>query len=135
MVKKGNRTGQLRKTDHGRGFERTKKQWENSISDHVGKIIDNIDANQVMKFAAWAAGAYLIWDTAKKAREIPVIQAAGTIASWVETFFLGAPLAPPPAEMTEADKMKADFEWALAAMVGSYVMVEHGGDVIKSLLP
>lgn len=115
-------------TDHGRGFKRTQKQWENSFCDHVGKIIDNTKATDYMKIAAWAAGSYLIFDTAKKAREIPAVQIASDIASWVEELFLGKSLAP----QTEYE---SDLQWALAAMLGSYVIVEHGGDIAKAIIP
>ena len=124
-----------KKNDHGRGFKRTKKQWENSFCDHVGKIIDNLDANQIMKIVAWASGSYLIFTTVKAAREIPMVRAAGTIASKIEEIFLGAPLAPAPADWTPADELRADIEWALASMLASYVVIEHGEDIARALLP
>ncbi|GAH91058.1 unnamed protein product, partial [marine sediment metagenome] len=39
------------KSKHGEGFTRTKKQWENSFADHVGKIIDNSSLKDIGEFA------------------------------------------------------------------------------------
>jgi len=38
----------VKKNDHGRGFKRTQKQWENSFADHVGKFIDRLHVDDLL---------------------------------------------------------------------------------------
>jgi len=45
-----------KKNDHGRGFKRTQKQWENSFSDHLGKFIDRL--TEVDKIVLALLGGY-----------------------------------------------------------------------------
>lgn len=108
--------------------DKNKELWEK-----LEKFLDKSD--KIMKVAAWAGGAYLIFETARKAREIPAVQWAGTFAAKLEEIFLGKSLAPAPAEWTAEDELHANIQWAIAAMVGSYIAVEHGGDLIRGLLP
>jgi len=52
-----------KKNDHGRGFKRTQKQWENSFSDHLGKFIDRLTFTDVLNIAAFSATAITTYRT------------------------------------------------------------------------
>jgi hypothetical protein len=42
---------------HGKGFKRTRQEWENSIADHIGKIIDNLTMDDMIRISVGLYGA------------------------------------------------------------------------------
>jgi len=41
-----------------KGFTRSKKEWEESIATHIGKIIDNLDAKQLEELMLYGIAGY-----------------------------------------------------------------------------
>ena len=44
-----------------KGFNRSQKQWEESIAGHIGKVIDNLTAKDVIEAALMGGLAYLAY--------------------------------------------------------------------------
>jgi len=116
-----------KKNDHGRGFKRTQKQWENSFADHVGKFIDRLTFTDVLNIIAFSGGAYATYQGITKAAEV-----SEAIPDWLKFI---SPLSPflyqlvIPAEvaanMTEVDKV-------VLALLGGYSTVKLAPIVVRA---
>ena len=116
-----------KKNDHGRGFKRTQKQWENSFSDHLGKFIDRLTFTDVLNIIAFSGGAYATYQGITKAAEV-----SEAIPDWLKII---SPLSPflyqivvpteVAANMTEVDKI-------VLALLGGYSTVRLAPIVIQA---
>jgi hypothetical protein len=52
------RTRELLRKEHGKGFVRSAKQWQASIADHIGQIADNLKLKDITEAIAMATVAY-----------------------------------------------------------------------------
>ena len=113
--------------DHGRGFTRTKKQWENSFSDHVGKFVDRLTFTDVLNIVAFSGGAYATYQGITKAAEV-----SAAIPDWLKII---SPLSPflyqivipteVAANMNEVDKV-------VLALLGGYSTVKLAPIVVRA---
>mgnify|MGYP001072124789 CR=1 FL=1 len=47
-----------RKRKPKKGFTRSRKEWEESLATHIGKVIDNLDGDQILKLVEYSIAAY-----------------------------------------------------------------------------
>ncbi|MBA7534788.1 hypothetical protein ES705_27037 [subsurface metagenome] len=104
------------KSDHGRGFKRTQKQWENSAADHIGKFVDKLTVRDLLYGASFLAGAFMIHTLLPKAE------------NWLEpgTFQI--------APFVYAKKETAEMVWVAESLVGSYMLLKIDADDITSAM-
>lgn len=92
-----------------KGFKRSKKEWEASAAEHLGKFLDKITATEITKIAAIGAGTYGI----KQIIDNPYVALVSPMALILRT-------------VNEKDR------WIFSFFT-SYMIVEHGIDIIKVL--
>ena len=122
----------FRKNDHGKGFTRTKKQWENSFADHVGKFIDRLTFTDVLNAAVFGASAITVY------KSFDVIEAIGHSPTWWATAFppsmfpmniivgvIAGLTATAVQEMDETDKI-------LLSIIGGYSAVTLAPVVVRA---
>ena len=117
----------IKKNDHGRGFKRTQKQWENSFSDHLGKFVDRLTFTDVLNIIAFSGGTYATYQGITKAAEV-----SEAIPDWLKII---SPLSPflyqivipteVAANMTEVDKV-------VLALLGGYSTVKLAPIVVRA---
>jgi len=108
----------LTKNDHGRGFRRSRKQWEASFADHIGEFIDKIQLSDIQRTMAIAAGTYSIH----------------RLMSWTPVWVL-LPLPyelKGPGDGKEPENEQQRYGPIMFSLFASYMAVEHGIDLIKS---
>lgn len=103
-----------KKNDHGRGFKRTKKQWENSVADHIGKFVDKLTLRDVLYGLTFAGTAFTVYHLLPKA---PSIYPEG---KWQ--------IAP----FVYADKEVAQVCWVAESMAAAYMLLKLDVDDIVS---
>jgi len=107
------------KNDHGRGFRRSPKQWENSIADHVGKFVDKITVTDALNIVAFAGGAYATYYGINKAAEI-----SKGIPDWFKILSPLSPLAYQLVIPTEVAKAMSETDKIVLALLGGYSTVK-----------
>lgn len=114
----------------GKGFSRSAKQWEHSITDHIGKYVDRADW---LKLAAIGVGTFSLHELGKAYYEqhgerTLAASAFGLIGIGLEQ--LVRRVAPP-----EPKKFPKEGEiplW-LMSFFSSYIIVEHGPEALSLL--
>ena len=117
-----------KRNNHGRGFKRTKKQWESSAATHIGKFIDRMTTSDVLNLIVFGAGAYATYKGIEAAAEVTQI-----IPDWLKWL---SPLSPffyqivipteVAAKMSETDKI-------VASIIGGYSMVKLAPLVVQTI--
>ena len=117
-----------KKSKHGEGFRRTKKQWEASAADHIGKFIDRLTFTDVLNVIAFSGGAYATYKgiegLAGIAEATPDwLQWAGTLVSpFLMQLFIPAEVAK---NLNEVDKI-------VLALLGGYSTVKLAPVVVRA---
>lgn len=114
MVKEGKRKISLRKNDHGRGFKRTSKQWENSFADHLGKFIDRLSMRDVLYGLTFLGTAFTIHQFLPKAQSI-IPEDKWQIGPFVYV-----------------DRPVAEVAWIAESMAAAYMLLKLDVDDIVS---
>ena len=123
MVKKPKK----QKSKHGEGFTRTKKQWENSFSDHLGKFIDRLTFTDVLNIVAFSGGAYATYQGITKAAEI-----SEAIPDWLKII---SPLSPFLYQIvipTEIAKSINEVDKIVLSLLGGYSTVKLAPIVVRA---
>lgn len=113
--------------DHGRGFSRSKKQWENSIADHVGMFIDRLTFTDVLNVIAFSGGAYATYFGIQKAAEV-----ANVIPDWLKIISPLSPFLYQIVVPTEVAKNMSELDKVVLAMLGGYSTVRLAPIVIQA---
>lgn len=102
------------KNDHGRGFKRTDKQWQNSICDHIGKFIDKLTVRDVIYGLSFAGAAFTAYQLLPKAE------------NWLQpgTFQI--------APFVYAEKNTAQAVWVAESMIAAYMVLKIDVDDVAS---
>ena len=117
----------FRKTDHGKGFTRTKKQWENSFADHVGKFIDRLTFTDFLNIVAFSGGAYATYQGITKAAEV-----SEAIPDWLKWI---SPLSPFLYQLVIPTQIAADLsevDKVVLALLGGYSTVKLAPVVVRA---
>ena len=94
-----------------KGFRRSQKQWEESTAEHIGKFIDKITINDIMKGSAFLGGAYLVHE------------------------FITNPYAPLVSPiLLVLDRKKGSTQSIAVSCFVSWVMTEHGISLLGLLI-
>jgi len=112
---------------HGEGFTRTKKQWENSFSDHLGKFIDRLTFTDVLNIFAFSGGAYATYKGIEAAAGV-----ADVIPDWLKWV---SPLSPFLYQLvipTEAAKNMNEVDKVVMALLGGYSTVKLAPIVVRA---
>lgn len=112
---------------HGHGFTRTKKQWENSFSDHVGKFIDRLTFTDVLNIVAFSGGAYATYQGITKAAEV-----SAAIPDWLKWI---SPLSPFLYQLVIPTQIAADLsevDKIVLALLGGYSTVKLAPIVVRA---
>ena len=105
------------RSDHGRGFQRSPKQWENSIADHVGKFVDRLTFTDVLNMMAFAGGAYATYYGITKAAEV-----SEGIPDWFKILSPLSPLAYQLVIPTEVAANMTELDKIILALLGGYAV-------------
>ena len=119
--------GKGKVNDHGRGFKRTGKQWENSFCDHLGKFMDRLTFTDILNIVAFSAGSYATYQGIQKAAEV-----ADVIPDWLK---IAAPLSPFLYQIvipTEVAKHMSEVDKVVLALLGGYSTVKLAPIVVKA---
>lgn len=103
-----------KKSDHGRGFKRTKKQWENSFSDHLGKFLDRLSMRDVLYGLTFLGMSFTVHQILPKAESI-MPPGKWQIAPFVY-----------------ADREVAEICWIAESMAAAYLLLKLDVDDIVS---
>jgi hypothetical protein len=112
----------------GKGFKRTKKQWENSIADHVGKFVDRLTMTDVLNGLVFAAGTYGTYKGICGLAEV-----SGAIPDWIKWIY--GPASPFLYQLiggSEAAKSLSELDRVILAVIGGYSMVKLAPVVIQT---
>ena len=94
-----------------KSFTRSNKEWEESITGHIGKFIDKITVDEIMKGSAFLGGAYLVHE------------------------FITNPYAPLVSPiLLVLDRQKGSIQSVSVSCFVSWVMVEHGISLLGLLI-
>ena len=117
-----------KKSKHGKGFTRTKKQWENSFADHLGKFVDRLTFTDILNIFAFTSGAYATYWGITKAAEVSEM-----IPDWLRYI---APLSPFLYQITipsdVAQKM-TEMDKIVLALIGGYSTVKLAPVVVHAI--
>lgn len=103
-----------KKNDHGRGFKRTNKQWENSFADHVGKFIDRLSMRDVLYGLTFLGTAFTVHQFLPKAPSI-----------WpLDKWQIGP--------FVYVDRPEAEICWVAESMAAAYMLLKLDVDDIVS---
>ena len=117
-----------KKNDHGRGFKRTRKQWENSISDHIGKFVDRLTMTDVLNIFAFTCGAYATYRGIEAAAGVSEV-----IPDWLKWV---SPLSPFLYQLvvpTETAKNMNEIDRVVVSLLGGYSTVKLAPIVISEV--
>ena len=117
------------RSDHGRGFQRSPKQWENSIADHVGKFVDRLTFTDVLNMMAFAGGAYATYYGITKAAEV-----SEGIPDWFKILSPLSPLAYQLVIPTEVAANMTEIDKIVLALLGGYSTVKLAPIVVQASL-
>jgi len=117
------------KNDHGRGFQRSAKQWENSIADHVGKFVDRLTFTDVLNMMAFGGGAYATYYGITKAAEV-----SEGIPDWFKILSPLSPLAYQLVIPTEVAANMTELDKIILALLGGYSTVKLAPIVVQASL-
>jgi len=105
------KSGRSLVTKKAKGFRRSQKQWEESTAEHIGKFIDKITINDIMKGSAFLGGAYLVHE------------------------FITNPYAPLVSPiLLVLDRKKGSTQSIAVSCFVSWVMTEHGISLLGLLI-
>jgi hypothetical protein len=117
-----------KKNSHGHGFRRSKKQWENSIADHLGKFVDRLTMTDVLNGIAFGAGSlatyYGITGLGAISKEIP---------DWLKII---SPLSPFLYQLvipTETAKNMSESDKVILALLGGYSTIKLAPIVVQEI--
>jgi len=116
-----------KKSKHGEGFTRTKKQWEASFADHVGKFIDRLTFTDVLNIIAFSGGAYATYQGITKAAEV-----SEAIPDWLKWI---SPLSPFLYQLVIPTQIAADLsevDKVVLALLGGYSTVKLVPVVVRA---
>lgn len=116
-----------KKNDHGRGFKRTTKQWENSFSDHFGKFIDRLTFTDFLNMVAFAGGSYATYKGITAMGDI-----SQAIPDWLKII---SPLSPFLYQLiipTEAAANLNEVDKVILALLGGYSTVRLAPVVVRA---
>lgn len=50
----------VKRKRRNKGFKRSKKEWEESIAGHMGKFVDRLSAEDIVKLAMFGTSTYVL---------------------------------------------------------------------------
>ena len=107
------------KEPYGKGFRRTQRQWENSITRHAGKFIDKLTLTDALNLVAFGAGSYATY------RGIEAAAAVGeALPDWLKII---SPLSPFLYQLvipTETAKNMTALDRIALALLGGYSTIK-----------
>lgn len=103
-----------KKSDHGSGFKRSKKQWENSVGDHIGKFIDRLSVRDILYGLTFLGMSFTIHQLLPKAESI-MPQGLWQIAPFVY-----------------AERNVAEVCWVAESMAAAYMLLKLDTDDVVS---
>jgi len=119
--------GKKKKSKHGEGFKRTKKQWENSAAAHIGKFLDRMTTSDLLNLVAFGTGAYATYFGITKAADISAV-----IPDWLKII---SPLSPFLYQIvipTEVAANLSETDKIVLALIGGYSTVKLAPIIVRA---
>ena len=116
-----------KKSKHGEGFKRTKKQWENSAAAHIGRFLDRMTTSDLLNLIAFGTGAYATYYGITKAAEVSEM-----IPDWLRFI---APLSPFLYQFTipvDVAQKLTEMDKIVLALIGGYSTVKLAPIIVRA---